>query len=137
MSQTYETNERPACPLLDQRGEDAVQNWRQVLAGIDPATLPAELRAELAALLAAADAPSEREVGADPTPRGQREPWRALVGLLAGARPGAYTARPRARWRWLVPVILPFATALPTDYRRLTSPTPPPARAAPRTPRPA
>ena len=84
MSQTYNTIDRPACPLLDQRGEDAVQNWRQVLASIDPATLPAELRAELDALRAAADAPCERAVGADHPPRVRRTLWRALVGLLGG-----------------------------------------------------
>ena len=103
MSQANKTIDRAACPLLDQRGEDAVQNWRQVLASIDPATLPAELRAELQALRAVADAPDERAVGADDnTPPGWRKLWRIIARLRIQAMLDTRTAKPGARLLWLV-----------------------------------
>lgn len=48
---------QPACPLLNQRGADAVMYWEQVLASIDPRTLPPDLQAELGLLRRAACAP--------------------------------------------------------------------------------
>ena len=97
MSQIHDTTRRRVCPLLDQRGEDAVQNWRQVLASIDPATLPADLRAELQALRAA-EAASDRadDVPGGPAdrPRGWRRRWLALVGLLRAATAGANHSEP-------------------------------------------
>jgi hypothetical protein len=35
------------CPYLNQTGADAVLDWINVLAGIDPAALPSELQSEL------------------------------------------------------------------------------------------
>jgi hypothetical protein len=38
---------RAGCPYLNQTGADAVLDWANVLAGIDPAALPSEIQTEL------------------------------------------------------------------------------------------
>jgi len=97
VSQIHDTTRRRVCPLLDQRGEDAVQNWRQVLASIDPATLPADLRAELQALRARFVELAEGRGGVYDgwgatvvEPTGEA----ALVGLLRAATAGANHSEP-------------------------------------------
>jgi hypothetical protein len=60
IQRSTKSRNQAGCPYLNQTGAEAVLDWINVLAGIDPAALPSELQSELRRLQIKSGAPASQ-----------------------------------------------------------------------------